>query len=198
MLGEVERKLGRLGPEERRLREELIGVFANLVVAESSIDRLREVEAALEELPKVGEEGLAAGSTLEAARMRNIVRVLEDRVRLRDETLRSGAVEKIIGVGRERIRQMREGGRLLGIVQGERRPTLYPYWQFTEDGKVVEGLEEVVAASREVGMDPETLHFFMTEPDGRIGGATPPVELLRRGGTEEVARLLLSSGLGGF
>jgi hypothetical protein len=198
MLGEVERKLGRLGPEERRLREELIGVFANLVVAESSSDRLREVEAALEEFPKVGEEGLAAGSALEAARMRNIVRVLEDRVRLRDETLRSGAVEKIIGVGRERIRQMREGGRLLGIVQGERRPTLYPYWQFTEDGKVVEGLEEVVAASREVGMDPETLHFFMTEPDGRIGGATPPVELLRRGGTEEVARLLLSSGLGGF
>lgn len=198
MLGEVERKLGRLGPEERRLREELIGVFANLVVAESSSDRLREVEAALEELPKVGEESLAAGSALEAARMRNIVRVLEDRVRLRDETLRSGAVEKIIGVGRERIRQMREGGRLLGIVQGERRPTLYPYWQFTEDGKVVEGLEEVVAASREVGMDPETLHFFMTEPDERIGGATPPVELLRRGGAEEVARLLLSSGLGGF
>ncbi len=197
MLGEVERRLGRLGPEERRLREDLIGVFANIVVAESSSERLREVEAALEEFPKVGEEGLAAGPALESARMRNLVRVLEDRARLREETLRSGAVERILGVGRERLRQMRDGGRLLGIVYGERRPTLYPYWQFTEEGKIVEGLEEVVAASRDVGMDPETLHFFMTEPDERLDD-TPPVELLRRGGAGEVARLLLSSGLGGF
>ncbi len=197
MLGEVERRLGKLGPEERRLREELIGVFANLVAAESSGERLREIEYALEELPKAGEESLSEGLALEAARVRNLVRVLEDRARLREETLRAGAVEKVLGVGRERLRQMRDGGRLLGIVQGERRPTLYPYWQFTEKGEVVEGLEEVLAASREVGMDPETLHFFMTEPNERLDSA-PPVELFRRGGAVGVARLLLSSGLGDF
>lgn len=197
MLGEVERKLGRLGAEERRLREELIGVFANLVVAEPSSERLRELESALEGLPKAGEGDSSGGLALEAARVRNLARVLEDRIRLREETLRAGDVEKMLGVGRERLRRMRDGGRLLGIVQGERRPTLYPYWQFTGEGRIVEGLDEILAASRGVGMDPETLHFFMTEPEARLDGL-PPVELLRQGDAEGVARLLFSSGLGGF
>lgn len=197
MLGEVERKLEGLGPEERRLREGLISGFAGLVVAEESSERLRGLSDALEGLPKAGEEGVPEGAALEAARVRNLARVLEDRARLREETLRTGAVEKILGVGRERLRQMRDRGRILGMVRGERRPTLYPFWQFTEGGEILEGLEEVIAASREVGMEPEALHFFITEPDERLDG-TPPVELLRRGDARGVVRLLLSSGLGGF
>lgn len=116
---------------------------------------------------------------------------------LREESLRSGAVEKALGVGRERLRQMRERGQILGLAQGERRPTLYPYWQFGGDGEIVDGMEEIIAALRDAGMDPETLHFFMTEPDERLGGARP-VELLRDGRVEEVARLLRSTGLGLF
>lgn len=189
----MERKLGRLGAEERRLREELISGFAEFVVTERSSDRLRGLSAALEGLPKMGEEA----GTLEAARMRNLVRVLEDRARLREETVRSGTVEKALGVGRERLRQLREGGQLLGIVQGERRPTLYPQWQFTGEGKTVEGLEGIVEASRKAGMGPETLHFFMTEPSDRLGGERP-VDLLRRGGAGEITHVLLTSGLGPF
>lgn len=193
MLSGVERKLGRLGAEERRLREELISGFAEFVVTERSSERLRGLGAVLEGLSKVGEEA----GTLEAARMRNLVRVLEDRARLREETVRSGTVEKALGVGRERLRQLREGGQLLGIVQGERRPTLYPQWQFTGEGKIVEGLEEIVEASREAGMGPETLHFFMTEPHDRLGGERP-VDLLRRDEAGEIIHVLLASGLGPF
>ena len=43
----------------------------------------------------------------------------------------------------------------------------------------------------------EELHFFMTEPDERLG-AEPPVDLLRRGETRRVVALLLSAGLGPF
>lgn len=189
----MERKLGRLGAEERRLREELISGFAEFVVTERSSDRLKGLSAALEGLPKMGEEA----GTLEAARIRNLVRVLEDRARLREETVRSGTVEKALGVGRERLRQLREGGQLLGIVQGERRPTLYPQWQFTGEGKTAEGLEGIVEASRKAGMGPETLHFFMTEPSDRLGGERP-VDLLRRGGAGEITHVLLTSGLGPF
>lgn len=196
MLSGVERKLGRLGSEERRLREELISGFAEFVVAERSSERLKGLGTALEELPKVGEDTSRSG-TLEAARMRNLVRVLEDRARLREETVRSGVVEKALGVGRERLRQMREGGQLLGIVQGERRPTLYPQWQFTGEGKVIEGLEGIVEASREAGMGPETLHFFMTESNDRLGGERP-IDLLRRSGMGEITHALRSSGLGPF
>src|SRR5215211_3686813 len=100
-------------------------------------------------------------------------------------------------VGRERLRQMRERGEILGVVRGERRPTLYPRWQFGADGEILEGLPDVISAAKEVGMGPEELHFFMTEPDERLGGERP-VEPLRRGEAEKVADLLLSAGLGPF
>lgn len=201
MLGEVERKLEKLGPDERRLREGLINGFAELVAAESSSERLLGIESALEALPKVGEAGVSREAALEAARMRNVTRVLEDRARLKEECLRSGAVEKALGVGRERLRQMRERGQLVGIAQGERRPTLYPYWQFTGDGVIVEGLQEIIAGSREAGMGPERLHFFMTESNGRLDGERP-VDVLKadedESGLERVLHVLRSSGLGPF
>lgn len=208
MLGKIERKLERLGPDERRLREGLINGFAQLVAAEDSSERLSEIESALESLPRVG-EGVSREASLEAAKIRNVARVLEDRARLKEECLRSSAVEKALGVGRERLRQMREQGQLVGIAQGERRPTLYPYWQFTGGGDLVEGLEGVVSASREAGMGPEKLHFFMTEPNGRLGGKSP-LNILKDGeagddtnrkdgdGAERVAFVLRSSGLGSF
>lgn len=134
------------------------------------------LESKLERLPKVVGEKV----TLEAARMRKLVRVLQDRARLREEFFRTGEVEDLLVLGRERLRQMRERGEILGVVRGERRPTLYPHWQFGADGEILEGLTDVISAAREVGMGPEELHFFMTEPDERLGGE-PPVDLLRRG-----------------
>jgi hypothetical protein len=46
-------------------------------------------------------------------------------------------------------------------------------------------------------MDPETLHFFMVEPDERLGGVTP-ADLLAAGEAERVVDLLRSAGLGPF
>ena len=202
MLGEVERRLEGYEPAERELRENLIGRLALVVLGEDEggRGRLREIEQVLEGFPKIsGEEPWEEPSAeaLEAARARNLLRVLEDRRRLRSECLKPAQVEGFMGVGRERLRQLREGGRLVGIVQGERRPTLYPYWQFGDDGEPVEGIEEIVRAAREAGMGEETLHFFMTEPSGRLGGRRP-ADLLGRGEAGEVARLLRSSGLGPF
>lgn len=193
----LERKLERLPRDERRPREELISGLAEFIVTEDSSERFDRLVEALEVLPKVGEEGAPGRAELEAARMRNLARVLRDRARLKEESLRAGEVEDLLMVGRERLRRMREEGRILGVVRGERRPTLYPRWQFTGGGEIVEGLMAVISAAREAGMGPEELHFFMTEPDERVGGE-PPVELLRRGEVEKVVDLLLSAGLGTF
>ena len=72
-------------------------------------------------------------------------------------------------------------------------------------GVLISGVEEIlgdarqedypISAAREAGMGAQELHFFMTEPDERLGGE-PPVELLRRGEVERVADLLLSAGQG--
>jgi hypothetical protein len=193
----LESKLERLPRDERGPRRELISGLAQFVVSVDSSERLGRLAEALESLPKVGEEGVPKEVALEAARMRNLVRVLQDRARLKEESFRTGEVEDLLVVGRERLRQMRERGEILGVVRGERRPTLYPRWQFGADGEILEGLPDVISAGQEVGMGPEELHFFMTEPDERLGGE-PPVELLRRGEAERVVDLLLSAGVGPF
>ena len=59
------------------------------------------------------------------------------------------------------------------------------------------GLPDVISAAREAGMGPEEIHFFMTEPDERLGGDIP-LDLLRRGEVKRVADLPLSAGLGPF
>lgn len=193
----LESKLERLPRDERGPRRELISGLAQFVVNVDSSVRLTKLAEALESLPRVGEEGVPREAALEAARMRNLVRVLRDRARLKEDSLRTGEVEDLLVVGRERLRQMRERGEILGVVRGERRPTLYPRWQFGSNGEILSGLPEVISAAREVGMGTEELHFFMTEPDERLGG-DPPIDLLRRGETGHVADLLLSAGLGPF
>lgn len=191
----LERKLQRLPQGERGPRKELITGLAEFVVTVESSERLGQLAKALEHLPKVGEEGVPRETALEAARMRNLVRVLEDRARLKEESLKSGEIKALFGVGRERLRHMRDKGELLGVGRGERSPTLYPRWQFAADGTILEGLRDVIFAARDVRMGPETLHFFMTEPDERIGGVRP-VELLRKGEAERIVELLFSAGLG--
>lgn len=193
----LENKLERLPQDERGPRRELISGLAQFVVSVDSSERLAKLAEALESLPKVGEEGVPREVALEAARMRNLVRVLRDRARLKEESFRTGEVEDLLVVGRERLRHMRERGEILGVVRGERRPTLYPRWQFGADGEILKGLPDVISAAREVGMGPEELHFFMTEPDERLGGELPVV-LLRKGEIERVVDLLLSAGLGPF
>jgi hypothetical protein len=193
----LENKLERLPRDERGPRRELIDGLAQFVVGVDSSERLGKLAEALEGLPKVGEKGVPKEAALEAARMRNLVRVLQDRARLREESFRTGEAEDLLVVGRERLRQMRERGEILGVVRGERRPTLYPRWQFGADGEILDGLPDVISAAREIEMGPEELHFFVTEPDERLGGE-PPVELLRRGEAKRVADLLLSAGLGSF
>jgi len=192
----LERKLERLPREERGSREDLISGFAEIVATVgSSSERLERLADALGHLPRVGEEGVPREAALEAARMRNLVRVLRDRARLNEESFKAGEVEKILVAGRERLRYMREKGKILGVVRGERRPTLYPRWQFTADGTILEGLPQVLSAATEARMGAAALHFFMTEPDERIDGERP-VELLRKGEAERVAELLLSAGMG--
>lgn len=193
----LENKLERLPHDERGPRRDLISGLAQFVVSVDSSERLEKLSQALESLPKVGEDGVPREVALEAARIRNLTRVLRDRARLREDSFKTGEVEDLLVVGRERLRQMRERGEILGVARGERRPTLYPRWQFGSDGEILEALPDVISAAKEAGMGPEELHFFMTEPDERLGGE-PPVDLLRSGGAERVADLLLSAGLGPF
>jgi hypothetical protein len=198
MLAKFDKRLEKISDEgERRERVALAESLAEIATS-GSREQLSALEAALEDVrDEAGYQDVRAKEDVHVLRAQNALRVLVDRARIREECYRTAEVEEMLGVSRERLGQLREDGKLVGIVvEGERRSTLYPYWQFGEEG-LLEGLEEIVASAREADMDPETLHFFMTEPNDRLGGRTP-AELLQEGEAGHVAWILKTSGLGSF
>ncbi len=195
-------KLSAFPPEERARRRELLAAFARLV-AEKPLADLQRARDELAHLPadaaaiREPGEGEGAHRALVQARARNLARVLEDRARLMAECLPASLVQKGLGVSRQRLHQLVKAGRLVAVLTKDRRPSLYPAWQFAADGTPLPDLTAVIAAAHAAEMDPETLHFFMVEPDERLGGETP-ADLLAVGEGNRVATLLRSAGLGSF
>jgi len=189
-------------PGERRQREALVGEFAALV-ARKPLAELRRLRDELSRLPSVapGEATSADDDrtrlALLEARARNLARVLEDRARLAAECLPAATVRAGLGISRQRLHQLVQVGRLVAVSGGARRALLYPAWQFGGDGRPLPGLARVIAAARAAELDPETLHFLMTEPHDRLGGR-PPADVLAEGGFEAVASVIETAGLGPF
>jgi HAMP domain-containing protein len=196
----LEAKLATLPPEERARRHDLLDAFAELVIEKP----LAELERARDELANFPAD--TAGSIgemeqthrdLTQARARNMARVFEDRARLIAECLPASFVQRGLGVSRQRLHQLVKAGRLVAVLSQNRRSSLYPVWQFTDTGTLLPGLATVIDAAREMEMDPETLHFFMVEPNERLGGRTPS-DLLAGGKGDCIAAVLRSAGLGPF
>lgn len=202
MSAAVEANLSAFPAGERARRRELLAAFARLV-AEKPLADLQRARDELSHLPadpaaiREPGEGEVAHQALIQARARNLARVLEDRARLTAECLPASLVQKGLGVSRQRLHQLVKAGRLVAVLTRDRRSSLYPAWQFAAAGTPLPGLATVIAAAHAAEMDPETLHFFMVEPDERLGGGMP-ADLLAVGEGDRVAALLRSAGLGPF
>jgi len=203
MSATVEANLSAFPAGERARRRKLLDAFARLV-AEKPLADLQRARDELAHAPAdpaasvtEAEERERAHQALVQARARNLARVLEDRARLTAECLPASLVQKGLGVSRQRLHQLVKAGRLVAVLTKDRRSSLYPAWQFATDGTPLPGLAAVIAAAHEAEMDPETLHFFMVEPDERLGGGTP-ADLLAADEGARVATLLRSAGLGPF
>jgi Protein of unknown function (DUF2384) len=195
-LEKVRKKLDKLAPEERGQKEHLIAEFAEAIVKEPSERLEKIVPAILDALPTPPTER-DPSIAVHIARVRNTARILARRERLQSESRSGKEVGQALGITRERLRQLRNQGKLSAIVRGARRPSRYPDWQFTPEGEPVEGLESILAAAAEAGIGPETLHFFMTAPNDRLDGETP-ADVLQHGEVERVRDVLRSTGLGPF
>jgi hypothetical protein len=68
----------------------------------------------------------------------------------------------------------------LGLLDQSELDLAQGFRKFGADGEILAGLPGVISAAREAGMGPEEFHFFVTEPEERLGGALP-LDLLRRG-----------------
>jgi len=100
-------------------------------------------------------------------------------------TLTSQQVAKLLGVSRQAIYKKTKNNELLALSSG-RRGNVYPAFQFTKKGKILEGLDQVVKAINE---DPWQILIFLLEPQADLGNQTP-IEALRQGKTEKVVSLV--------
>ncbi len=175
-------------------------------VSELEADSL---ESVLNEVLDAGEPHLAVEDLLHAeeqkSRAENRLELILAAARIRNECYGPAQVQEILGVSRERLRQLREKGRLVGITGGERKGTLYPYWQFDPEGRTFDGVGEIYSAAKKAGMTERQLHFFMTERNPRLDGRQPAEILLRasrrdkadvREAANRIVEVILSSGPG--
>jgi hypothetical protein len=99
---------------------------------------------------------------------------------------------QVLRLQRQAVDNRRKAGRLLAVWAG-RRGYLYPAWQFTTAGQVLDGLEATLAELRETQVDPWLSLAFFVRPHLGLGGR-PPLQALRAGEVALVRRLAASFG----
>lgn len=87
----------------------------------------------------------------------------------------SKKVGEIIGITPQGVNKRRQEGKLIGLSRGKGK-YLYPYWQFTDAGKTLTGLEKVLEKLSQV--DPWMQLTFFLNPNLRLDNKTP-LEMLR-------------------
>ena len=97
-------------------------------------------------------------------------------------TLPNHEVCRILGCSSLELEAMRRNYQVLGLSVNEQ--LVYPAWQFIE-GKVLSGLDKVLAALKEDGAWTQVI--FLLTGDIRLDGATP-LEKLKEGEINQVVR----------
>jgi hypothetical protein len=92
---------------------------------------------------------------------------------------------ELLGVStRQALGERRRKGQLLGLPVGERR-ILYPRWQFDANGKLLSGLDEVLASAPRD--DPWGVADILTSPQGVFDGRSP-IQVLEGGEEPDAVR----------
>jgi hypothetical protein len=132
---------------------------------------------------KSGLRLIARGGPLAAARLRGLQAKI-DLLERAGGTLQPRQVAALLRMSRQAVGKRRAAGTLLGVPTGSRGYE-YPACQFA-DGGVDEGLAEVLSAF-DVDVGPWMRLAFLVTASDALGGE-PPMDVLRRGEVDAVAR----------
>ena len=105
-------------------------------------------------------------------------------------TLQPREVAELLGMSRQAVGKRRRAGKLIAVQTGRRRYE-YPACQF-EDTGAIENLEEVLGAFAD-DIDAWMQLAFLINPNESLGGESP-LDLLRRGEVDAVARAARTHG----
>jgi hypothetical protein len=133
--------------------------------------------ALLDERPRELEAFVSSGESASPARLKNRARLTLLSARVQQQSIRGSDLGRQLGVSRQRLQQLREAGKLLGVQPPLRSEHWYPAWQFGDDGRVREVVPRLLASAREAGLSPLQLHLLMTNAEAGVDGR-PLVDLL--------------------
>ncbi len=99
-------------------------------------------------------------------------------------TMTVSEVAALLGITRQAIEKRRKVGKLIALSLGK-RGYAYPRWQFTADGRLLSGLEEVLCDLEEHTSMAQTI--FMLGPTIRLDGQRP-LDAIRQGRITDARR----------
>lgn len=181
---EVLEELGEAAPAERDAVLTLAPLVLRVLARGGHAER-DALERALEgstreEIPGDPEE--MSDELFAELEVENLVR-LWDRYRWIEERSLSGPElrERLGGVSRQRLEQLRKRGRLFGLMLPFRGSYVYPHWQFDpETGEGLEDLPRLLGTAEEAGVGPLALDGFMVSGSAGEDGV-PPYRMFRSG-----------------
>lgn len=181
---EISEELGKAEPAERDAVLALAPLVVRVLARGNHAER-DALERALEgstreEIPEDPEE--MSDEMFFELEVENLVR-LWDRYRWIEERSLSGPElrERLGGVSRQRLEQLRKRGRLFGLMLPFRGSYVYPHWQFDpETGEDFEDLPRLLGAAEEAGVGPLALDGFMVSESAGEDGF-PPYRMIQSG-----------------
>jgi hypothetical protein len=127
-----------------------------------------------------------------AQEARNLRRVFALWRRAADESLTADD----LGVSRQQLKHLRDGGKLVALRLPMRREFVYPAWQFdSATGQPLSGIRDVLEATKEAKLSPLGLHLLMVSPAAEEG--TTPAEWLAAGKHDYVVELVAATNAHG-
>ena len=185
---DVAKEFARLPRGEQEVISDAVTAVARALMSRSS-QALRQLEARLRETTPVGDDPDAAtDEQLDELEARNLLRRIASWRAIEGRSIPGRELSERLGVSRQRIGQLREERRLVALRLPFRRDTLYPTWQFGEDGAPLRDLPRLLEVAREAGVGALDLEALMMGPTADHGNS--PADMLREGRVEEVFAII--------
>lgn len=102
-----------------------------------------------------------------------------------DDTLSGSWLAARLGIEPGRLDAMRRDGQILATRDAGAQEWRYPSWQFARGFTLLPGIDRVIAAARQSGLDEERLVTLLSQRAGLMQGR-PLGELLREGRVDHV------------
>jgi hypothetical protein len=181
----LEHEVARLPESDREEAEDAVTAVGSVLIQDTG---------ALMDVARLVRPGTTdeESQSLAAQEARNLRRVFALWRRAGEESLSADD----LGVSRQQLKHLRDGGKLVSLRLPMHREFVYPAWQFdSATGQPLDGIPEVLEAAAEANLSPLGLHLLMVSPSAEEG--TTPAEWLAAGKQGYVVELVAAANAHG-